>query len=704
MFSRISDLFFDLKTVFWGVQSEQLAPQMPLVYRYNKRDPQKLVNKFTRMYDLVVHDIGLPNYEYIQFTRPILTWLSEYLILLPASEHYHHIEPGAFYLHCVQTANKAVQLSSNNTTLFFNVPAEDRDEYQRNFYYAAWLGGILHDIGKPIVDLNVYAVDRSQKWIKNIPSWNPLEKTLHQWCLEHNVRWYRAVFVRDKEKEKHEIYATTFINKLLSLIPDNIIDKRAVFEFLISINNPVSKLHGIVKKADSMSTRHDIQRYDKVGVFNTPIFHFIRSLVDYEFEHSGSHLKPYFVSEIGIHITYPRGMKTIISYLFAGLTSEEIQKLNIVEDIGFWINMLRNHRFLVIDVDSYKDTTGQYPENSQYIYDVSYIEQGQEFNQTCITLTKDTRVPLSVEPNEYKRVNLVKIDNNHLNTPSNHSVDINNESMSSIGSEKSKPYQNHRTTSARVRTSPEPAQTEDLLDVDVSINTNEKLAQVVHEQPIDSPVDDKPIKQINLSDLITNKKTLLQEQTSINDLDFNVDLNVDDIEVEPIKEDIKEDLVEEKIDIGIDLNKVKSFLEKNCSDHIVYKSLRQEMLDDYCYLLVFLIEVYEMIEQGIYNPIKENKVLFLDKSGLNISLIYLNVERVFIQKFGLSKAQITRVKKYLALFRSQSLPSMKILFQSQQGGYFVFNHDIAKILCYPIRQQVIKLVQQGEVYLPIKEQ
>jgi hypothetical protein len=156
----ISDVIFNVRRAFGGIQQSDMAPQMPLVYRYTKSDALALKNKYVRMYKSMVFDLGMPKEQSDKLTTPLLKWVSEYLIFLPASEHYHHIEPGAFYLHCVQTANKSAQLASSDSTLFFNVPMEERETHKQNFTFAAWIGGLIHDLGKPIADMDVYAVDR----------------------------------------------------------------------------------------------------------------------------------------------------------------------------------------------------------------------------------------------------------------------------------------------------------------------------------------------------------------------------------------------------------------------------------------------------------------------------------------------------------------------------------------------------------------
>lgn len=696
MLGYIEEFIYNVKKVFTGIQPGDMAPQIPLVYNYHKSDPVKIRLKYKSMMTIVKHDLGFTPHVYEKLTEPLIKWLSEFLLYLPASEHFHHIEPGAFYLHCLQTANKAAQLASNNSSLFFNVNLEDRAKYQLNFVYAAWIGGLIHDIGKPIVDMDVYAVDRDRVWLRDIPTWSPLDETLDSWCINNRVKWYRVVFTRDKDKENHELYISAFIERMLDKIPAVEIDKRLIFDFLISINTKTSKLNNVVSKADSLSTGHDIVRYDKVGVFNTPIACFVRAIVDYEFDFSNSTSKPYFRSEIGIHIHYPQGMKTLIEYMFSKFTKEDLDFLNVSTDTRYWIDMLRNHRFLVVDIDGKDNFSGSFPYISKYIYDVSVMDDGVDQTFTCVTMTRDSRIPLNVDCLDLKEVNLVRVlDKSDI---SSGTLDISRNSL-----HHNDELQNVESNSVKEKVS-------DMSDIKAGDKCN---TQILEEYPKNDVKEVEEAISMATSQAIIEGENKSAIPKYVNDSVSQImsEINMfsesnEVVTVPDIKE--KDDVVEELLGLNIlEPDILEEFLKIEYSEHPIYVEyyLNSEFRN-YSALVLFLIGIETLIAKDIVNIFDENSNLVLNKEGLNIyqsffSLVFQSVD-FKENSYFIQKKCIEYLKKYINEVPLENNLLFDVIYMKERR--YVFNHAIAKFLCFTKKDVIKPLIQTGEVYLPLSDQ
>jgi len=705
MLEAIADFVYNVKRVFWGVQPQEMAPQVPLVYRYTKSDAKSLRMKYSKMHLSAMHDLGLPKEEFIRVSTPILKWLSEYLIYLPASEHYHHIEPGAFYLHCIQTANKAAQIAGNNSSLFFNVATEDRGQFQRNFTFAAWLGGLIHDVGKPIADMSVYAVDRDQVWIKKVPVWNPLDLTLDGWAKKNRVRWYRAVFRRNMEIEHHESYVVTFVEKIIDMVNETSFDKRMLLDFLIGINVPTSKIYTVVKKADEMSSQHDIQRYDKVGVFNTPISHFVRALVDYEFEHTKQKRKPYFRSEIGIHINYPTGLNTIIEYMFSRMDKDDISFLKIHPDANFWVEMLRNHRFLVANVDAQERAVGGFRYIAPYIFDIQTIDDEVEQTHTCITMTRDNRVPLNVEELELKRVNIVKVIDPATSFEQNSSQEINSPKVErkkvAVKVSETELSDTISTENIVIKEAPAIAKSEqyisqqvlteiDNLDFDVpEIDTeikvdNEPNAKSHDDVVLTSPADDKG----NVPR--TNEHNTSQTHR------LNQEAESEDSIGESLKSP-KENLA--KLYLNSE-NRVVKEIARNYSEHIILQCcLEDRVWEKNPELIMFLIFVYEYFKLKDSIPLSDLKYFTFGVEGVSFRLNNLVNMITEAQRPDVGMALTRHISSQVELFIKNTENTENPLYKEYKSGDFWFNVKVAKMVCFPIKDQLKVMLDDGTLVL-----
>lgn len=102
-------------------------------------------------------DYGLTITRFLEFTQ-----------LLPASESHHHAQPGGLAVHALETADIALSLRRSQV-LPPGVPPEDIQRREHRWTYGVFLAAMLHDLGKPLADLNItLAKDRGEG------PWSPL--------------------------------------------------------------------------------------------------------------------------------------------------------------------------------------------------------------------------------------------------------------------------------------------------------------------------------------------------------------------------------------------------------------------------------------------------------------------------------------------------------------------------------------------------
>ena len=85
---------------------------------------------------------------------PLLRQIAEFVQLFPASECHHHALEGGLLIHLLETAAYALHFREG-LELPVSAPPEERERLKHRWTYGVLLAALLHDIGKPLVDLRV---------------------------------------------------------------------------------------------------------------------------------------------------------------------------------------------------------------------------------------------------------------------------------------------------------------------------------------------------------------------------------------------------------------------------------------------------------------------------------------------------------------------------------------------------------------------
>lgn len=266
--------------------------------------------------------IGLPPSEFNRLIMPVLDGFASFAHMLPASQAHHHRGSGGLLAHSLEVAVHA--LNACQVTVF------DHDKYpamrikrRDKWSVAAVLAALLHDVGKPLFDLQV--TDASTDKI-----WQPVANTIPEWAEEHNVDRY---FFRwnPNRHDVHKHLSTTMIDRLLHKdlrlwLMEGGQDLYLAMINAIACQDEKSILTGLVIKADSTSVAADLRKYggDASGQSAMGIGVPVASLVVDTMRHlksSGNWLVNEPGSRIwilgdGIYIAWVAGVKDITEELY----------------------------------------------------------------------------------------------------------------------------------------------------------------------------------------------------------------------------------------------------------------------------------------------------------------------------------------------------------------------------------------------------
>ncbi len=163
---------------------------------------------------------------------------------------------GGLLRHGLEVALWAAQASDALIFSMEGTPRERRESEPR-WRLATCFAGLLHDAGKPLIDLSV--TDKSGQVI-----WNPYAKMLTDWAIDHDIQRY-FIHWRAQRYKRHQTFSILMVERILP--PETITylcksSPKIVAAMLaaiadMNIDQPIAKL---VLQADQTSVAHDLRQ------------------------------------------------------------------------------------------------------------------------------------------------------------------------------------------------------------------------------------------------------------------------------------------------------------------------------------------------------------------------------------------------------------------------------------------------------------
>jgi len=212
--------------------------------------------------------------EFDQLVLPVIERYAAYVHLLPASETHHHRGAGGLFRHGLEVGFWSAQRAESHQFCLGETPKNRRDNEPR-WQFASFLGGLLHDVGKPLSDVAVTDETGAKEW-------NPYDLSLAEWSQREEIDRYFLRW-RDKRKKRHEKFSMMNLDQIITPMAKSYLNKPGphIMESLLEsiVGTGASEaLTQIVLWADQESVRLDLinQRLDvDEHAYGVPVERFI---------------------------------------------------------------------------------------------------------------------------------------------------------------------------------------------------------------------------------------------------------------------------------------------------------------------------------------------------------------------------------------------------------------------------------------------
>ncbi len=157
-------------------------------------------------------------YNFDTLYRQVIFNFADQVGQLPASESHHHNWPGGLLKHSLEVADMSFQFAKSQDIEAIGL--NDTEAQRRGpWQYAAFVIGLLHDVGKSVTDMNVHGIKLDYSTVR----WNPSLTTLNQFLRDHECERYfvdmnpttRYVDGSGRFK-RHESMASVMLERILT--------------------------------------------------------------------------------------------------------------------------------------------------------------------------------------------------------------------------------------------------------------------------------------------------------------------------------------------------------------------------------------------------------------------------------------------------------------------------------------------------------
>jgi len=184
---------------------------------------------------------------------PAIENYAAFVHLLPASERNHHRLIGGLLRHGLEVAVWSLQLADKHM-FALDVQASKRKLVEQTWHFGAFIGGLCHDLGKPVSDMKVTSLDGEKEW-------NPFVSNIATWAKENDVQRYFIRWRKDNRNKRHECLAPLVIDRVLTPQARAYLSNTGpelMKQLMLALEGEgYGILQEVVREADVMSTTKD---------------------------------------------------------------------------------------------------------------------------------------------------------------------------------------------------------------------------------------------------------------------------------------------------------------------------------------------------------------------------------------------------------------------------------------------------------------
>lgn len=251
-----------------SAQPKRIQPYPSAVRKVPVLPPEHILSEMSELITETRRAASVPvineqNYTFENLYMETIERFLGYVHLLPASRAWHHHNIGGLLYHSLDVGYRALRWANDNA-----VPRGGRTDEEvlrkPRYRFAAWVGGLAHDIGKAVTDITVIG--------DNGDVWDPSECSLIEWAERYKITTYNYEYKTTSKHKEHEIVAAEMLNYVLS-------DKARLFikespdELMLELKNTLRNyeysrgyLASAIRTADVMSTQEDVEREQETAI------------------------------------------------------------------------------------------------------------------------------------------------------------------------------------------------------------------------------------------------------------------------------------------------------------------------------------------------------------------------------------------------------------------------------------------------------
>ena len=282
----------------------------------------------------------LSDEDFDEYVLPVIKNYAAFVHLLPASETYHHSQVGGMFRHSLEVAYYAANRCTSEVFALTQTPLY-RKEQEPRWIASAIIGGLLHDIGKAMVDIG--AKDETGRIV-----WEPNTRSLYDWLVENKLEYYFMYWRPGKRNLRHESFTTVKVDKMIPQKTQDWLNefggRAAIMAMYAALNgdtSPTNQIYGIIYEADKMSVNTDIKesRERNAGIGEggqrgtaARISRAIHDLLDTGEWILNEPGHPIWITRQGVFGIFPRFAEKIISAMYQAGDKSLPQDENIILD------------------------------------------------------------------------------------------------------------------------------------------------------------------------------------------------------------------------------------------------------------------------------------------------------------------------------------------------------------------------------------